>query len=159
MENNYNNDLDNEVENELSFNEFYDNSSISSDISDVSSYSEILEEEDSNSENDYSSNHKENFLYEEKQKSFSEVITKNINKNKDIKVSEQKEKNKYTKSKEKTNKILNYKNNVKNNNNKFNLQLNSVFHELKQKQYDGYFNSLDECNEKIFSKFIKRYII
>ena len=157
MDNNYNNELDKEIENKLSFNEFYDNSSISSDISDVSS-SEILDEEDSNSENDYSSNQKENFLYEEKQKSFSEVITKNINKNKDSIVSE-KEKNKYTKSKEETNKILNYKNNVKNYNNKFNLQLNNVYHQLKQKQYDGYFNSLDECNEKIFSKFIKRYII
>jgi len=158
MDINYNNDSDKEIENELSFNEFFDNSSISSDISDVSSYSEILDEEDSNSENDYSSNHKENFLYEEKQKSFSEVITKNINKNTENKFLEQKEKNKYTKSREKTNKILNYKNNV-NNHNKFNIQLNNVFHQLKQKQYDGYFNSLDECNEKIFSKFIKRYII
>ena len=86
------------------------------------------------------------------------MITKNINKNTENKVLEQKEKNKYTKSREKTNKILNYKNNV-NNHNKFNIQLNNVFHQLKQKQYDGYFNSLDECNEKIFSKFIKRYII
>ena len=159
MDNNYNNDLDKEIENELPFNEFYDNSSISSDISDVSSYSEILDEEDSNSENDYTLNQKENFLYEEKQKSFSEVIIKCINKKNENKISEQKEKINYIKSKEKSKKILNYKNNVKNNNNRFNLQLNSVFHELKQKQYDGYFNSLDECNEKIFSKFIKRYII
>ena len=91
MDNNYNNELDKEIENKLSFNEFYDNSSISSDISDVSS-SEILDEEDSNSENDYSSNQKENFFNEEKQKSFSEVITKNINKNKDSIVSEKREK-------------------------------------------------------------------
>lgn len=159
MDNNYNNDLDKEIENELPFNEYYDNSSISSDISDVSSYSEILDEEDSNSENDYTLNQKENFLYEEKQKSFSEVIIKCINKKNENKISEQKEKINYIKSKEKSKKILNYKNNVKNNNNRFNLQLNSIFHELKQKQYDGYFNSLDECNEKIFSKFIKRYII
>lgn len=127
---------------------YYDGSSISSDISEISSYSDISEDDSVNSENEFYS--KSLIDFNEASEKKNELLFEE-SRNDPIK------KDNLHQEKYKKNIIKKYSN-YKNNNVKLNNDLNTIYNILKHRINDGYFSILESSNNKSFTKFIRRYI-